>query len=317
MIDSKDVSVVVQGAISPQFTSNCLKSIRTFLPQAEIILSSWQGSEIKDLDFDKIILSRDVGGNICSRDKKGVNNCNREIVSTFAGIKLASRKYILKLRTDIILKNNNILRLCFEELKRDAFYSFTKNRIVVCSIYSRLFAKKDNKIFPILFHPSDWIYFGLKEDIYDVFDIPLTNEPKFSMWFDDKPQERGRFIDAHKYRLWKFAPESYIWSSYLHKKIEFVCQDKLDITAKLIKLSRRSIVNNFYIADQIQLGINLEKYNIKQHLMPIIDREGLYSNYIWQKDYKRFCDHDYHVKPTITMLLSKLVDIFNIERNRR
>ena len=41
MIKSEDISVVVQGAIVSNLTNNCLKSIRKYLPKAEIILSTW------------------------------------------------------------------------------------------------------------------------------------------------------------------------------------------------------------------------------------------------------------------------------------
>ena len=38
----KNISVVVQGPILPFQTAICLKSIRKFLPKAEIILSTWE-----------------------------------------------------------------------------------------------------------------------------------------------------------------------------------------------------------------------------------------------------------------------------------
>ena len=52
MIDSKDISVIVQGPINKKETPKCLKSIRKFLPEAEIILSTWQGTDISNLDYD-------------------------------------------------------------------------------------------------------------------------------------------------------------------------------------------------------------------------------------------------------------------------
>lgn len=37
IIDTKDISVVVQGAIDKGYTPLCLKSIRKYLPESEII----------------------------------------------------------------------------------------------------------------------------------------------------------------------------------------------------------------------------------------------------------------------------------------
>ncbi len=316
-MDSKDLSVVVQGAISKKHTSLCLKSLRKFLPDSEIILSSWQGSNVSKLDFDKCILSKDPGGNVCSRDGKGINNCNREIVSTKAGINLATKKFILKIRSDIILKNSNILKINFLNKKRDDRFSFLSDRVLVCSIYSRLFAIKDGNKLPILFHPSDWIYLGYAEDIKNLFDIPLTQEPEFSLWFKDREQHRNGYVDVHPHRLWKFAPESYIWISCLKKYIDINCEDKLDISDELIELSKNTLVNNFYMADQPQLGINLEKYNIIQAMMPKIDSDGLYSNFVWQNEYKERCDRNFHVTPTSCEILSRIITFFKIKRNRR
>lgn len=60
-MDTKDISVIVQGAINKNETIKCLQSIRHYLPGAEIILSTWEGSNITDLDYDNLILSKDPG----------------------------------------------------------------------------------------------------------------------------------------------------------------------------------------------------------------------------------------------------------------
>ena len=58
-IDTKDISVVVQGAIDKGYTPLCLKSIIKYLPESEIILSTWEGREVDNLDYDVLILSED------------------------------------------------------------------------------------------------------------------------------------------------------------------------------------------------------------------------------------------------------------------
>ena len=51
-IKSEEISVIVQGPIHKKRTKKTLQSIRTNLPNAEIILSTWEGSDVKGLDFD-------------------------------------------------------------------------------------------------------------------------------------------------------------------------------------------------------------------------------------------------------------------------
>ncbi len=318
-IKASDISVVVQGAIDKENTPKCLASIRKHLPESEIILSTWEGSDIEGLNYDKIIFNKDPGGANCSRDGKGINNCNREIVSTFEGLKQAERPYTLKIRSDIIFLNNNILKIKFRNLKRNNKYKFLTDRLLVCSVYSRVYGIHNitGEKTPILFHPSDWLYFGLSQDLYALFDIPLTNEPEFSLWFKDRPQNRNGYTDVHSYRLWKFAPEAYIWTEYLRKNHKINIEDKLDITQENIVHSGYSLVNNFYMADQCQLGIKLAKYNIVQPRMEKRDRDGLYTNIHWQKEYKKLCDKNYFVKPTACSILNLLVDLFKIRRKGR
>jgi hypothetical protein len=77
MISDKDISVVVQGPIHKQdnLTKRVLESVRTHLPNAELILSTWKGSDVDGLDCDVLLLNDDPGA---------INgyNVNRQIVST-------------------------------------------------------------------------------------------------------------------------------------------------------------------------------------------------------------------------------------------
>jgi hypothetical protein len=104
MILSKDISVVVQGPIHTQdnLTKRVLESVRTHLPDAELILSTWKGSKVDGLDCDILLLNEDPG----ALEKQPINsrNLNRQIVSTCNGIMASTRIFVLKLRTDCISK---------------------------------------------------------------------------------------------------------------------------------------------------------------------------------------------------------------------
>ena len=102
MIDPKDISVVVQGPVvgkpdwppSKRLTERCLASIRRHLPGAEIILSTWAGSPVDGLDFDRLVECQDPGGVLLHEHKgrKIFFNCSRQIVSTREGLRAATRK---------------------------------------------------------------------------------------------------------------------------------------------------------------------------------------------------------------------------------
>lgn len=48
MISKNDISIILQGSIIKTETLKCLKSIRKFLPDSEVILSTWQGAEVEE-----------------------------------------------------------------------------------------------------------------------------------------------------------------------------------------------------------------------------------------------------------------------------
>ena len=61
-IHSRDISIVVQGAVSPRLTSQSLKQLRKLFPESEIILSTWEDSDTKNLNYDILVLNVDPGG---------------------------------------------------------------------------------------------------------------------------------------------------------------------------------------------------------------------------------------------------------------
>ncbi len=93
-----DTTFVVQGAIGLT-TANNLASIRYFYPNSKIILSTWPNQSIKDLQFDDLIVNIDPGP-VKTFENHGLNT-NRQIVSTYSGLKRVQTQKVIKSRTDI------------------------------------------------------------------------------------------------------------------------------------------------------------------------------------------------------------------------
>ena len=81
VINSKDISVVVQGAVDPILTTQCLTSIRKHLPQAEIILSTWEDEIVSGLSYDKVILSQAPASVIVQKSPHIISNNTNYIFS--------------------------------------------------------------------------------------------------------------------------------------------------------------------------------------------------------------------------------------------
>lgn len=172
----KKISFVVQGPISERSefqegvysTYEVLASIRNFFPEAEIILSTWKGSDTSRLIFDKLILNDDPGSIMVN----GIAiNVNRLIASTKAGLIEASNPIVVKTRTDVKFISNNLynhLHLIVPIKSKFGIF----NEFVLSTAYYVRNPIRNNW----LFHPTDIFLAGKKEDILSYFEVPLASK---------------------------------------------------------------------------------------------------------------------------------------------
>lgn len=265
-IGFEQISVVVQGPIAGKPTDppearqtfQVLRSVRKFLPGAHIILSTWKGSDVEGLDFDELILSDDPGG--VDLGYKGreliLNNINRQIVSTVAGLKAVKTKYCIKTRTDVIFESAGFLKFFGLQEPRDPSWSFFKERVVTANI----FARNPRTEFKLPFHPCDFFMFGLSEDVLDLWDIPL--QPKiYSRWTVHLPVFMGGYTNLSDVR---YFPEQYLWLSWLQKHgVSPNVRYYADVDDELIETSEQSFASNIVIADAKAVGISWLKQSIE------------------------------------------------------
>ena len=113
MINSNEISVIVQGAIDKTETPKCLKSIRKYLPDAEIILSTWEGSDLNGLDYDVLVINQLPSAPIIEKYKHKIASYHsaKELKSRFDSLyKFKISNLFLFSKTDNILqKLGNIL----------------------------------------------------------------------------------------------------------------------------------------------------------------------------------------------------------------
>jgi len=313
MIDSKELSVVVQGAVNDD-TIKLLKSIRKFLPKSEVILSTWKGSNIDKFGglYDILVLSDDPGAVVFDDLENKTNSLNRILISSQNGIARASRKYILRLRSDLVLKNNNVLKLIDDFNIRNKDYSLFKQRILAYENFSIKYGMK-NKIKQImLFHISDWCYLGLKEDLEELFNISLVAEPEFSRYFDTHIKKCS---DIFPERQWKMSPEQYFTSSNAKKVCkELSFRDYLDVNDENVNISETFIINNFRVFSPKEWGIVSLKKQYKHVNMICRTPFSYYSRFEQLKDYKKFCHPNIVIKP---QRLSDLLWTFPYYENLR
>lgn len=297
MIDSKDISVVVQGAIDKKNTLKCLKSIRKFLPEAEIILSTWENSDVEGLDYDILVLNQDPGFEICDYICKTKNNVNRQIISTLNGLKSSNRKYTMKLRSDMIITSTSFLK-CFSKYDdfRNPKCKIFKNRIIINNLYC---ANPIMTHFP--FHISDWTQFGLREDLLNLWDIPLYPKDD-NVYFSNKLKPDNDTVPTW---LFKYIPEQFIAIKCLEKNnININCAYYCDNTDENISLTELFFANNFVILNYEKFGIKFLKYN------PYIHGTQFQMSYRrWLSLYIKYCNNKYKPSFIDSLILNSNIDL--------
>lgn len=285
-IDSRDISVVVQGPIagalddapSSRHTYLCLQSIRQYLPDAEIILSTWKGQNVAGLDFDQLVESDDPGGYIFHKTEKYYNNINRQILSTKNGLLKADRKYSIKIRSDMVITSLGFLDYFDIYNNRDDEYSLLDKKVVVPTVYSR----NPKRVFPFSFHPSDWFFFGLSKDVCNIWDVELADEPNMSRWFENNPRPKP---DPYPSFLNRYFPEQYLWTSFLKKKLKIDFDYFCQVNRGIIESSERSLVANLVMASPEQLGVKFLKYSHRFE-----DWVSIYNHDEWKSLYCKYCE---------------------------
>ena len=252
---SKDISVVVQGFVCEVATPKCLKSIRECLPDSKIILSSWEGSDLSTVGIlcDEVVLNADPRQIIQQRTMSGsktnvrYSNINRQIVATLSGLKRVNTKYVLKFRTDFALCNPGFLNYFDSYQEFDDKFKCVEKRVLLWNLYTR-----NPKIkFPLAYHFSDVVMFGLRDDLLNIWDIPLSAP-------DD-------IVKYGKHEFARYAPEQHVWLNFLRKYHAIECPEFDTQCGDVIRESENYMLNNVVLLNTKQFGLKVLKKDILSH----------------------------------------------------
>ncbi|MEK6669947.1 MAG: WavE lipopolysaccharide synthesis family protein [Pseudomonadota bacterium] len=284
MISSDQISVIIQGAIGAEL-NDCIRSVRKGLPKSEIILSTWEGSQLPDgLVVDACIFSPDPGARPAVKDGKLLNNTNRQLVSTLAGLLRASRPYALKLRTDFEIHHPGFIQGFTTSDVRDPDYTLYKHKIVIPH-YATRYPSPNSPSYP--FHPSDLSLFGLRDDIIKHFDAPPLDEADWNWAL----QHESEIIWDQNLPLFlpRFAPEQHFFVHSLRAHGRTIdMRHYHDTRGDIAEQSRRYLVNNFVVLDMQDYGIRTRKSALAHAITK--DINNCYSHNLYRAEYRKWCD---------------------------
>ena len=281
MIDSSRISVIIQGPIHPQHTDGTVANIRSMLPDAEIIVSTWEGSNYKNRQADIVVESTDPGGGVVFDNPKTYHSSNRQIVSTSRGLQAATREFSLKIRSDMYFRNLDFLKYWGKYNRRSENYKLLKDRILISTSFTPHPERE-----PKPFHPSDWFYFGYTSDLAVVFDSPLCPGPETSRYFETHQRPTVKY-DTWIPALCRYSSEQYIWIAFIRRFVPLDFEHVFDVRPENLAISEQVFANNAILVDAVDIGYESYKY---PGLHRDFDLALMYTHREWQLLYKKYCD---------------------------
>ncbi|WP_318472703.1 WavE lipopolysaccharide synthesis family protein [Photobacterium leiognathi] len=281
----EQISVVVQGPVQNYqgrthheegITQRCLESIRTHLPGAKIILSTWPDQDLSGLVYDQLVISQDPGTNSVAELPQFPKNYNRQLVSTQAGLAQVTTPYAIKLRSNNYLIDNEFVDIQQNYPKSESEQKVFAEKVV---INSNLFRRTSHGR-TVLMSPSDFFYFGTTEDLKKIWQQPLIEDQPIA-------EEMSKAMKSASTTSCTLEAEQFycqIWLKALNPSTK-VMQHRFDYTKKDIIAWERFLASNIIIADPGTMGLGLRKISKRK-----LKRANEFSHIDWLKLYKKYCD---------------------------
>ncbi len=284
MIDSSEITVIIKGLVigkkedkyEDRYTYRSIESVRKHLPNSRIILSTWAGSDVSDLNPDEIIFNKEPD-RIEILNKEGevrTLTVNNQIITSQKGLEEVNTKYSLIIRSDIILTSTGFLKY-FEKYNKGECEGFLDKKIVVLPTYS------PRRLYRYLFDVSDWVYFGLTRDLKNIFYIPLM----------DKNTLKKTDVQKYPLDIENLSAEQYVWVSFLQKYSDIVLPSSQYFTDDLNKKSEESYAKNVIMISANRFGIRCLKYPNSAYGAKPWRSVGFYTMSEYNKIYNKYNKH--------------------------
>lgn len=208
-ITGERISLVFQGAIGHKGSDfgPAARAARAAMPDAEIILSTWEGASVDPAwPLDRVVFSPDPGPVFVEPIAGRPNNVLRQATSTFAGLQAATRPFAAKIRTDFMFTAKRLPVAGADEPAPSDAPVFDR------PISVPVVGTRDAAISGWSFHPSDFFSFGTRTSMLKLWDferpLAVIGDGCLSLGMRLKTARFGAY-------LYRIAPEQEIILSLL------------------------------------------------------------------------------------------------------
>jgi hypothetical protein len=278
VIADHQVTIVFQGPWNDRLRENIAQARECF-PAAPIIIGSCDARTREAFSrTDDVVFAIVPDPGSLPAYKRGerapLNNVNRQIVSSQAGLALVKTPYAVKIRTDCTLESRAFVDLY--------------QRVTACEadsaplLASSIYTLHPDGIEGFPFHVSDWFFFGQSEALRAYYDVPLMT-PQDAVWGDGLPRDRDGHYFARQYRS-RFSPEQYLAVHNARKDGYVVPRFLDDARAEIVESYRRYLGSRFIVCDLSQFGLVFDKY---RH---VPQSHYQFFNCVWGSDWQAMAE---------------------------
>lgn len=281
---SENLSIVLQGGISignaVQIANHC-RHWRQLFPHAEIILSISTNElfrcsvdEDGKVDSDLKLLKTHSPNFVASNALKIIksecdaivfadpglplpsikptdrsNNSDFMIGAARAGLKAATKEYVLRIRSDVIFLDRTFISIYVSNFNLPRrFKNMLEQRVMICN----LFTVNPYTIERLPFHYSDWFNFGLLDDVRKIWDVDFMPYA-YTLHYKVHPHKAGSNFRETNFNT-RIGVEQYVYSSFLKREGYDLSLDYHNDTRSITE-SMMVLENDFIIGDASTLKV--------------------------------------------------------------
>jgi hypothetical protein len=313
IMEKSDITFVVQGPIIIKDNVNlakvCLESVRKFFPSSKIILSTHLSECTDGLDFDECVInSRHLDERIIENDKSGqIATFNLQLASSFEGLKRVITPYSIKLRSDMVLLNDNLYWLLNNRPDSNINRFTLTDELVITLNWA---AVNPTKFLKLLHHPSDQIFAGKTSDLYRIWDCPQY-PLEYVRWFYDYDYPLGA---QHGGTLVKYRFEAWLWYNFVKVKTKYPFNNSYSFSSDLLDESQGFMGNNLMIVNLRMAGVR----SLKNLAPQLSSKVKMFTYNDWVKLSRKYgikSQYKYFDLETIVVTLVRF--ILKITRNKK
>lgn len=261
----EELSIVLQGPTElggRPTAALAARTARQAFPGAEVIVSCWVGDRTDSIcsQADQLVVSCDPGP---QRYSNGVLNVNRQIVSSRAGLEVATRPYVLKARSDIVFRN---ARLWVEyHLHRWRFRQSRGRDPILITNLTTVNPRRQERYFAL----CDWIYLGPLDAMTELLSTPPY------------PDEYLTYPVREK-SLLRYNAEQWIAVNYLarHGLDLDLLPDGYVTGSEIASTFHELVGQHFALSSWFRLGLGTQKHRISSFSL-----DKMYTHREWAEDF--------------------------------